>query len=819
VAIGASLWVAASTAFGPVVVRLSNDQGVHTGDVVAVVVASLAAFAISVVLLWPWLRRDRPDGARRTAPALETSPRTPPASLVIAGVVAVVAAFSPAAPVGNRPADAVWTAAFAGLVALAATRARYGHLLWLAAVAAIVGVRGDAPAATMGLLALVGTVVLIATGRRTATAGCALAGLAVLALLWGPSYGATGLPSVVAAAAVAPVLWAGWSSLGPGGRRRTVVGMVGVGALVLVSSALALLAAVLVSGPLAEGARQARDGLTIVHQGDDVSRSTPVFESAAGHFRESASVLDGPLALPGRLIPFVGYQVEAMRRTSIAGADVTATARDASVQADYRSLRTEGGRLDLATMAAMQAPLDASLDAVSTARSTVAEVRSPWLLGPIDRNLRELQDELSSTEPTLEKAAMALEVAPALLGGDRPHRYLLQLATPGESRAGGGYIGTYGVLVATDGQLHLELTGNTFDLNVQEGQPPRAFDPPPGWEQLYSGFRVDRFPGNLSADPDWPTSSEVARQLYDQVPQVAPIDGAIYADPTAMAALLQLTGPVYVPSLGQTLGPTDVEQYLLIDQYVRFSEDNDARREALGDVTHAVFDALTNTDLSDMTSVIDALGPAVEGGHLKVSVFDARPQAALGELGLSGAWDPTPGADYLSLRSTDLLSNKIDTFVQRTMQVDVHPDADTGEVVSNVTITLTNTAPSGGLPWYIIGNYVGLPGGTSKDDIALYSPLDLDGATLDGTPVGMRRQPYAGGFVYSFPVQMASGQTRQLSVALRGSTPSPGGYELDLIPQPRSAPDQVTVRIEADGMAEPAFDGPLEVPELVTGGR
>ena len=401
----------------------------------------------------------------------------------------------------------------------------------------------------------------------------------------------------------------------------------------------------------------------------------------------------------------------------------------------------------------------------------VADVRSPWLMAPLDHKLDELDDELDEALPSVELAARALDLAPGLLGRDGLQRYLLQFATPGESRAAGGYVGSYGVLVAVRGQLALDLTGSTEDVNVPLDQPPRPFDPPPGWDELYSTFHVGRFPGNVTADPSWPTDSDVARQIYGQVPGVGDVAGTLYADPTAMAAILQLTGAVYVPSLGLTLDASNVEHYLLIDQYVAFEDDNEGRRAVLGDVTHAVFDALTTRKLGGLRGMIDALGKAVDGGHLKLSVFDPEGEELLDELGLSGAWAPTPGADYLSLRSTDLLSNKMDTFIQRSMAVDVTHDPTTGAVRSTVTITMTNTAPSGGLPWYIIGNDEDLAGGTGRDDVALYSPQGLDGATLDGQPIGMLKNRYADGSVYSFPVQIVSGQTRTLSVTLERICP------------------------------------------------
>ena len=84
---------------------------------------------------------------------------------------------------------------------------------------------------------------------------------------------------------------------------------------------------------------------------------------------------------------------------------------------------------------------------------------------------------------------------------------------------------------------------------------------------------MEYFPGNVSASPDWPMDSDVARQVYAHVPSIGETDGVLYADPTALAALLQLTGPVQVPGLDAAIDSTNVEEYLFVGQYVQYDTD------------------------------------------------------------------------------------------------------------------------------------------------------------------------------------------------------------------------------------------------------
>ena len=43
------------------------------------------------------------------------------------------------------------------------------------------------------------------------------------------------------------------------------------------------------------------------------------------------------------------------------------------------------------------------------------------------------------------------------------------------------------------------------------------------------------FLGNVGASPDWPTNTGVVGQLFPQATDGTPLDGAIYADPAALA--------------------------------------------------------------------------------------------------------------------------------------------------------------------------------------------------------------------------------------------------------------------------------------------
>ena len=755
--------------------------------------------------------RGRPQSTERV-PGAGLSPVFPLLGLVGAVGLAVLAGLlSPARPSGSATTDAVWNIAFVLVLMIAASRASRLPLLWMLGLSALLGVSGTPTGVICGIAALVLAFGLAfatpSTGRLNRSAG-AIAGLiSAIAIVHGPSFGPVGAPTAVAMIAVFPAVISAWRSTG--GRQRTSVSLaIGViGGLVLIAAATAVLAAISVRQPLSDAESLSRSALTQLSDGETIV-ATQGFIDAARRFDTVHDAATGPLGWMGRAVPIVSQHLAAMRNVSAAGFDLATTASDAASSADWRTLTATGGRVNLTAIGEMRAPAAAAAAATTAALAVIEDARSPWLLGPVSSRLDSLTAEITRAEEQARVASSGLDVAPDLLGGNRPRRYLLALATPGESRDGGGFVGSFGIMTATDGVLSFDSSRSTRDLASPRSRA-GEFELPPDWATRYGSLRVGMFPGNLAASPSWPNDAFVAGQIAALNPDVGRVDGVLYADPIALAALLELTGPVRVPSLGRDLDATDVVEYLLVEQYVRFTADNTQRLDALNDVTRAVFDALINRPLPGLSRLGSVLGPVVAGGHLRLASFGSAAESAfLDDIGLSGQWRTRPGADYFSLRSANMLPTKIDVFMTRDISISTDFDPATGAVRSQVRATITNSAPERGLPTYVIGSGILAPAGTNKNLLALYSPLGLNAVTIDSVPAGAQVQSEFDGWVYSVPVTIAPGSSVVVTWELSGSIAPSSDYRLDVIPPSLATPDQMRITVQG---AEPIaiMTGPL----------
>ena len=88
-------------------------------------------------------------------------------------------------------------------------------------------------------------------------------------------------------------------------------------------------------------------------------------------------------------------------------------------------------------------------------------------------------------------------------------------------------------------------------------------------------------------------------------------------------------------------------------------------------------------------------------------------------------------------------------------------------------IELTNTAPAGGLPDYVIGNAVGLPPGTNRMRLSVYSSLPLTTATLDGAPLDVSPGLELGWNVYSRFIEIPAGGTVAMQFDFAGHVERP----------------------------------------------
>jgi hypothetical protein len=342
---------------------------------------------------------------------------------------------------------------------------------------------------------------------------------------------------------------------------------------------------------------------------------------------------------------------------------------------------------------------------------------------------------------------------------------------------------------------------------------------PHDWLEMWGPYGFDNRPGsttgavpwsNITVSPQFPSTGQVIAELYPQSGGRA-IDGVFALDPFAVAGLLGFTGPVNVDGIDGALTKDNVVQFLLIDQY---ETDNDERIDLLEEVSTEVISLLLTGALPGPVQVADTLGPLVDDGRIVGWAAADDEQQYFTDLGLTGALPSIADSDGVAVVLNNAGANKLDVYLKREVVYDATVDTTTGAMTATATVTLTNGAPSSGLPDGVIGNYTGDAPGTNRVLVSLYTALPVTSASVrtpDGDVTSFQAQisTEAGWLTATSFALVPPGESIRVIYELAGTVPLGDGYSLAVRPQPMVIDEDLSVSVvSSDGGALVSFDGP-----------
>jgi uncharacterized protein DUF4012 len=723
------------------------------------------------------------------APGRRASPAVAPAWLPLPiGVVAgVTVAFGPIAPTGSSGIDAVFIVAAVTAIVVVARRSPW----WAVAVAA-----GAAMAIAIDPLLMVCGAVALGVAlwagrdaRQHPVAQAASVGVACNVLARAELDVRLGVSAAVGVAALGLVFVTGLGQHSTPVRRAVWAAVLGL--LVLAGAASAVLGYTVYRSKddLVSGQRAAELGVSALEHDD--------FTAAADYFRQAAELLDrahGRMSsvwtAPAALVPVVGQHRSAVVDLSGVGGTGAHTVADALDEIDLDELRPRDGRIDVAALEAVGQPLQRVDQALVELQEATVAARSPWLVPPAVDALDDFTESIDEHLPSLDRAIEAIGLAPQMLGATAPRDYLVLFTTPAESRGLGGMPGSYAVLHADGGALSLGEVGRVEDLDSRAQAAGAVVHGHEAFLAQYGRFGYDAGAvgnaafRNLTMSPDFPTVASIAADLYQQTTGQH-VDGVVAVDATVFATLLRYTGPIQLTTLPETLGADNATDFLLRGQYVAAEGDTELRSDALGEAASQTFQQLIRGSLPEPIALARDMGPLVSARNLMMWSAAPDEQALLLDSNAAGQMPTLDGANGWSVTVTNAAGNKIDSYLRGTAEFAATTDS-AGTTTSQLRLELTNTAPSEGLPRYIIGNRLGLPLGTSRLYVSLYSATPLASLTVDGVPTGVTVGSELGWYVYSLYVELAPGQARAFDVRWAGAVADPG--RIVTLTQPLASP-------------------------------
>ncbi len=747
---------------------------------------------------------------------------------VIAGLLAALGG-----PFGNAPEPTGTPAIDLVLVALAV-----GGVTWLGAAALrwdiaitsiVAGIASWSIAgAIVGLVnAVVGYAIPDRRGeKRVITA--AMVGVTLNLLchseLGAPTrFGFFGLSSIIGIGIATVIAVLGLRRRSTATRRFVTIGLVVAAPLACIGTIGVGYGVIASRSDLREANRQAEQALAQLGDGQ-IDEAQASFATAAAAFGHVDSNLSNPAAQLARFVPIVAQHRNAAADLSHEAADASTAIAGQLDLVDLDSLAIVDGRIDLDRVRALQVPLLAIQTHIAGLDAAIADVRSPWLIGPATERIDSLADDVAAQRQRSDDALSVATAAPALLGAEGPRVYFIAFTTPAEARGLGGFMGNWAEMTIDDGQIQMTRFGRTDDLDEAATPGTRFLTGPTDWLTRYGSFELASGENGSTGTEPWknvtmsPSMASTGQAIAELYPQSGgqPLDGVFAMDVYTLARLLDFTGPITLPDGSGPVdgGPVTADnaaKFLLNDQYDLTELDD--RVDVLSDFSHAVVDALLTGSLPPPTGLLDVLGPMVDQGRFSAYAVRGGEEDLLAHIGLGGTLPDldadAPGArtagDAITVAFNNAAGNKIDYYLAASVRYTVDADATTNSATATLELTMANGAPTDGEPGYVIGNPVGLPVGENRTYVTVFSRLPTRTLSIDGKQIDFEPGLEAGYFTSSVFVQTASGQTATLQLTMDGPMDLSEGYLLDARTPPTVAPTPIDVDVTyRDGDVEHA---------------
>ncbi|BAH53768.1 hypothetical protein ROP_55210 [Rhodococcus opacus B4] len=411
--------------------------------------------------------------------------------------------------------------------------------------------------------------------------------------------------------------------------------------------------------------------------------------------------------------------------------DVLTPAVDAGSTLAPDQLIEGGGRVNVQSLRDATPVLEQTSTAAQSLSNQARSIDEAAYLGLVNEARTALQDQTAELSKLLGNTAIAAKVVPAMLGGDGPRNYFLGFQTNAEARGTGGLLGGFGIVRASDGSAKVDTLGANSELSMDK----QPLDLGPEFDARYGASRPTTDFRNSNLSSHFPYAAQIWKSLWAQE-SGEQVDGVVATDPVALSYVLGAIGPVTMPD-GEVITKDNVVELTESTAYVRFADDNKARKQYLQTVAARVVDKMTGK-LSSPQALLDALGKAAGEGRIAVWSADPALQQVLSTTKV-GNVVPEDAAPYAGVVVNNQGGNKLDYYLTR--EISYVADSCAGDTRSStVTVRLTNNTPAGEFPDYVAGmfeNVGNTPKGTNSVDLSL---LATRGATLDKVTVNGAQQ-------------------------------------------------------------------------------
>ena len=348
---------------------------------------------------------------------------------------------------------------------------------------------------------------------------------------------------------------------------------------------------------------------------------------------------------------------------------------------------------------------------------------------------------LPSLQALLQETDQLLPVLPSLLGISAPAYYLVEILDSTQLRPGGGLIKDYGFATFIGGRLSaahitdVNLLDTRFIATGQTLPLPSAYR----WFDLASSSWTFR---DSNLDADFPTAAGYAERNYNSEGGRVALQGVIAITPQLIERALEITGPINVPELHETVTAGN-----LIDR-IHYYELGPGSKS--GSVSSYFTELLAQDFLarihqlpsSVLPKVLQLLGSSLRTKDLQI-YFNASPAENLLQLNHVDAAIQTSLGDNFLVVDANIAADNANQFITSTLDDRVTIDG-SGNASHHATIRYAwlKNGDVYGSPLYRDYARIYVPPGSSLQEQQGWQPL--------GTSEAFDREVWAGSFTLAY---------------------------------------------------------------------
>ncbi len=438
----------------------------------------------------------------------------------------------------------------------------------------------------------------------------------------------------------------------------------------------------------------------------DFNKSAGNFDSATLNFATSKKMIDKfGLGIAGIIndLP-ISTPISTAASLVAAGENVSNAGKSAAELMEKIS-RLDKDNFSLSSVSEFQADIDKMASNLKSAEKNLNNANINYIPEDLRGKLEIVKNQLPAITDNFENLSRDFPIMAKMLGSDRPQKYLLVFENNSEIRAGGGFIGSYGILDLEDGKIKNLFIDGIFN---PDGQLNEKIVPPMPIQKISAAWSMH----DANWFADFPTSAKKVALFYEKTGG-ATVDGVIAITPSVTEKMLRITGPIEMPEYNITINENNflMETQLQVEELYDIKENKP--KKFLADLAPKIISKLFDTEnlnaqekIERYFEIVNLVEESFREKHIILYHRDNEIESMIIKRGWGGQVLNSSG-DYLNVVNSNINGYKTDTVINEQIIHNTEILSD-GSIIDTVRVIRKHTGGTSDYDWYnrVNSNYM-----------------------------------------------------------------------------------------------------------------